>query len=114
MNFSDMMAALDAEVFAHLADDRTAIWTLADGTMHIVSAMVDRVERASTLSPGLMQIDQADVVRISAAEVASLAPGRSPESGDTFTLNGATSVVHGEPWRDEKNNGRDWLCPVSA
>lgn len=110
--FADLMADLDATVFAELADDTTAIWSRPGMFAETVAALFDRVEQARSIG-GMSVIDFADVVRISVAEAEVRRPGQSPQSGDLFIVGGVQAVVHGEPWRDAQQNGRDWLCPVS-
>ena len=110
--FSQHLAALDAAVFAHLSDDTAAIWTRPSEFSVTLSAMLDRVERNGS-SGGVMFLEMADVVRLSVAEAELRQPGVSPRPGDQFTVAGATVTVHGTPWRDEAQNGRDWLCLVS-
>ncbi|WP_426019025.1 head-tail joining protein [Brevundimonas sp. DWR2-3-1b1] len=110
--FGQHLAALDAAVFAHLSDDTAAIWSRPGAFDTTVAALFDRVEQAGSIG-GMSVIDFADVVRISVAEVEVRRPGQSPQSGDLFIVGGVQAVVHGEPWRDAQQNGRDWLCPVS-
>lgn len=110
--FGDLLVDLDATVFAELADDTTASWSRQGVFATTVAAMFDRVEQAGSIS-GMSMIDFADVVRISVAEAEIRRPGQPPRSGDVFVVGGVQAVVHGEPWRDTQQNGRDWLCPVS-
>lgn len=110
--FGQHLAALDAAVFAHLSDDTAASWSRPGVFMTTVAAMFDKVEQAGSVG-GVAMIDFADVVRISAAEAEIRQPGQPPRSGDVFIVGGVQAVVHGEPWRDAQQNGRDWLCPVS-
>lgn len=110
--FGQHLAALDAAVFAHLSDDMAAIWSRPNVFATTVAAMFDRVEQSGSIG-GMSMIDFADVVRISVAEAEIRRPGQPPRSGDVFVVGGVQAVVHGEPWRDTQQNGRDWLCPVS-
>lgn len=110
--FADLMVDLDATVFAELADDTSAIWSRPGSFATTVAALFDRVEQAGSIG-NMSVIDFADVVRISVAEAEIRQPGQPPRSGDVFIVGGVQAVVHGEPWRDAQQNGRDWLCPVS-
>lgn len=110
--FADLMADLDATVFAELSDDVSAVWTRPEVFAVTVAAMFDKVEQPA-VTGGLALLDLADVVRISVAQAMSRRPGDQPLAGDVFTVGGVVAVVHGAPWRDAQQNGRDWLCPVS-
>ncbi|TAJ54053.1 MAG: hypothetical protein EPO54_01325 [Brevundimonas sp.] len=112
MSFADLMADLDATVFAELSDDPAAVWSRPLVFSTTVAALFDRVEQGGSVG-GLAVIDFADVVRISVAEAELRRPGQPPQSGDLFIIGGVQAVVHGSPWRDTQQNGRDWLCPVS-
>ena len=111
--FGQHLAALDAAVFAHLADDTAALWSRGSDFGVNLAAMLDRVERPG-VAAGMAFVDMADVVRVSAAQVEEKRPGQSPQSGDIFIVGEVTVVVHGTPWRDEAQGGRDWLCLVSS
>lgn len=113
MSFNDLLADLDATVFAELADDTAAVWTQAHGPAVLVAAMLDTGGRAAS-QRGMVSIESGQVVRLSAAEIAAKAPGKHPEGGDTISVNGRVLVVRGEPWLDQEMNGRDWLCLVNG
>lgn len=110
--FADLMADLDATIFAELSDDTAAIWSRPNVFATTVAALFDRVEQSGSVG-GIPVIDHADVVRISVAEAEIRRPGQAPQSGDVFVVGGVEVIVHGSPWRDSQQNGRDWLCPVS-
>lgn len=112
MSFNDLLADLDATAFRELADDVAATWSRAGQFAVAVAVMLDRVERPSSRH-GMAVFDHADVARLSAAEVEAVRPGQQPQAGDVLTVNGAPHVVHGEAWRDEEMNGRDWLCAIA-
>lgn len=113
MDWNALTAELDVAVFAHLADDTAAVWQRAGAPIGALAVILETVERPSR--PGSMALlETADVVRISVAEAAARAPGLEPAAGDTFSLSGRLLVVHGQPWKDDKMDGRDWLCPVNG
>ncbi len=112
-DWADLEAAVDVAVFTHLADDVAAPWLRGGVELGQVGAIIDRVERPARHG-GMALIEMADVVRISVAAAEVAAPGVAPAAGDVFMIKGDAKVVHGQPWRDEQVNGRDWLCPVSA
>lgn len=112
-DWAELERRLDAAVFDRLADDAAAPWMRGGVELGRVGAILDRVERPATRN-GLALIETADVVRISVAAAEASAPGIAPAAGDVFMVKGAAKVVHGQPWRDEQVNGRDWLCPVTA
>ena len=116
MSFADLLADLDAPVFAELADDTAAIWTRSDGTMIAVAVIVGAGEQTVTVG-GIQTIMSGDVARLNAAELrlkteAVGAPGL-PLQGDTLTVNGITYVLHGDAFYDEEVQGRDVICPMS-
>lgn len=110
--WTDLTAELDAAVYAFLADDTAATWTRGAVVMATLAAMLDRAERADTRH-GMASIETVDVVRLSAAQVEAAAPGLVPVAGDAIVINGAPYILHGQPWRDDAMDGRDWLCPVN-
>lgn len=113
MNWNDLESELDGAVFEHLSDDRKALWDRGQIRLGRLAAIVDRVERPSRHG-GLALLEMADVVRLSVAEALVVAPSDEPSVGDTLTVGGRLFVIHGQPWKDEKVNGRDWLCPVNG
>lgn len=113
MTWNTLTAALDAEAFAHLADDTAAVWRRQGAVLGTLSVMIDTVERPARPG-GMALLERADVARISVAQAAAVAPGLEPAAGDTLTVAGRLRVIHGQPWRDEKLDGRDWLCPVNS
>lgn len=112
MSFGSLLADLDATAFAELSDDPSAIWQTSAIGPFIVAAMLDVGERVGMLET-MPHITRADMIRLSAAELAAKAPGRKPEAGDTITVRGTVYVIHGTPRLDDEMNGRDWLCPVA-
>ena len=115
MSFNDLLADLDASVFAHLADDTAAIWGRDSGPLP-VAVMLEAGERTTVIG-GMPQTTSGEVARLSVAQVRVLTEGapapRQPIAGETLTINDVVFVIHGEPWLDEEMEGRDWLCPVS-
>lgn len=111
--WSQLEAQLDAAVFGRLADDTQASWLRAEVELGPVAVLLDRVER-SVRQGVLVSIETAHVVRLSVAEVLAVAGETIPEVGDAFVVNGRVLVQHGEAWKDERMNGRDWLCPVNG
>ena len=112
VSWSEHVARLDAEVFGHLADDVAAVWSRQGVFSLALPVILDVVER-QTSHQGIAHFEQADVARISAADVARLRPEGPPQIGDVLTVGGVAHVVHGTAFRDERMGGRDWLCPVT-
>lgn len=110
--WTDLTAELDTAVYTFLADDPDAVWTRGPVIMATLAAMLDRAERADNRH-GMASIEAVDVVRLSAAQVEAAAPGLVPAAGDAIVINGAPYILHGQPWRDDAMDGRDWLCPVN-
>lgn len=113
MTWNELTAALDAGAFAHLADDTAAVWRRQGAVLGTLAAMIETVERPARPG-GMALLEKADVARISVAQVAAVAPGLEPAAGDSLTVAGRLLVIHGQPWRDDRMDGRDWLCPVNG
>lgn len=111
MSWSELTASLDAAAFDHLADDPAAVLSRAGADLAVVPVMLDQVERPAGRQ-GLALIERLDVVRVSAAGLAVVAPGVEPQAGDVWTVAGTAWAIRGTPYLDEEVGGRDWLCPV--
>lgn len=136
MSFNDLLADLDATVFAELADDTAAVWFRMEGVAYTVAAILEGGERGA-VAGGMPTMMAGTIVRLSAAEIAAKAPDLSgldpaqiaalipqfadvwpaplprPMSGERITINGRHFIFHGDPWLDEEQAGRDWICPVT-
>ncbi|WGM45240.1 hypothetical protein KOAAANKH_00101 [Brevundimonas sp. NIBR10] len=113
MPWSDLAAELDTAVFAALADDTAATWSRTDAVVATLPVILEQVERPSRQA-GMTLIEMADVARISVAAAEAAAPGVSPRDGDTLLVGARLLVIHGQPWRDDRMDRRDWLCPVTG
>lgn len=111
MSWNALSAELDSVAFAHLSDDPSAIWSRNGAQVGVVSIILEQVERPSRQG-GMAMIEMADVARFSVAQAAEVAPGMEPQSGDVLTVSERARVIHGQPWRDDRMDRRDWLCPV--
>lgn len=136
MSFNDFLADLDATVFAELSDDPAAIWFRMEGVAYTVAAILEGGERG-TSAGGMPTMMAGVTVRLSAAEIAAKAPDPSgleppqiaalipqfaniwpappprPMAGERITINGRHFIFHGDPWLDEEQGSRDWICPVT-
>lgn len=113
VDWSDLEAGIDAAVFTHLSDDPLGIWTRGETVIGSVAVILDRVEMATGRHGGMALLDMADVARLSVGELIGSGIAEEPAAGDVLSVKGRPYVIHGQPWRDEKVNGRDWLCPVN-
>ena len=113
MSWNDLSAELDAVTFAHLADDTSATWSRSEVALGSVSVVLEQVERPARPG-GMAIIEMADVARFSVAQAAGVAPDLAPREGDTLLVGGRLLVIHGQPWRDDRMDRRDWLCPVTG
>lgn len=136
MSFGNLLADLDAAAFRELADDTAAIWYRMEDVFYVLAAMLEGGERGVAVG-GMPTIMAGTTVRLSVAEVAAKVPDLSnlqpaqiaalvpqfanvwpaplprPMSGERITINGRHFIFHGDPWLDEEQGGRDWICPVT-
>lgn len=137
MSFGELLADLDATVFAHLSDDTAAVWHRAAGPTYTVAAMVEGGEKQAAPG-GLPSFSSGTVIRLSAAELIAKVPDlsgltqeqieqiapeyaeafppppRHPVAGEQIVVLGKRYIFHGEPWLDDASDSRDWLCPATA
>lgn len=118
MNFSNLLADLDATAFDQLSDDRAAVWFREDGQTFDLAAMIEGGERPMAVNQ-LHGFSGDTLVRLSAAEVAAklaVSPATLPDrpmAGEQITILGRRYIFHGDAWLDAASGGRDWLCPVT-